>query len=151
MVAVNEVYKNTGEYLKAEDIGPNLWTVTIASADMKTWDNGDRKIVLTFTELDKIFPLNVTNARTVADIHGGDTDFWIGRQVMLFTVPVSYEGKTVQGIRIRSAAPAQQTMPQRSQPAPQRTSPNAPLNGSPPTRQFDDRNPPPIADADIPF
>ncbi len=126
MVDINLIYKSNSDYMKAEDIGTNMWTMTIASADLKEFDNGDRKIVLQFEDFDKSLPLNVTNARAIADLYGGDTDKWSGRQIMLFTMPVDYQGKMVQAVRVR--APQQQTRPQ-----------SRSGNGG----SFNERNPPP--------
>lgn len=130
MVDINLIYKSNSDYMKAEDIGTNMWTMTIANADLKEFDNGDRKIVLQFDDFDKSLPLNVTNARAIADLYGGDTDKWVGRQIMLFTMPVDYQGKMVQAVRVR--APQQQTRPQsRSQ------------QGGGNRQSYDERNPPP--------
>jgi hypothetical protein len=147
---IGEVYQSSSDFLKADDIGTNMWTVTIKDIGMKDFDDGSRKLLVQFVELDKGLVLNKTNADTIGALYGTNTDGWINRQVMLMTMPVDYQGKKVNAIRVR--APAQQ------QAMPQRTSPNAPLNGPQPAlngpqpaRQFDDRNPPPIADSDIPF
>jgi hypothetical protein len=138
---ISEVYQSSSDFLKADDVGGNMWTVTIKDIGMKDFDDGSRKLLIQFVELDKGLVLNKTNADTIGALYGTNTDGWVGKPVMLFTMPVDYQGKKVQAIRVR--APAQQQTPQRM-------SPNAPLN-APPPRQFDDRNPPPIADADIPF
>lgn len=127
MVDISMIYKSNSDYLKAEDIGQNMWTMTIATADVKEFDNGDRKLVLTFDDFDKSLPLNATNARAIGDIYGKDTAHWIGQQIMLFTMPVDYQGKMVQAIRVR--APQRQTAPPRREPA---------MAGG-----FDERNPPP--------
>lgn len=145
MVDINTIYKSNSDYLKAEDIGSEMWTVTIYSADVKTWDNGDRKVVLEFNELEnKAMPLNVTNSRAIADIYGGDTDNWIGKEIMLFTMPVDYQGKMVQAIRIRA--------PQKASAPPRRAAPQAdPARDARYERaQYDERNPPPYGDDDFP-
>lgn len=122
---LNEVYQSNSDFLKSEDIGPNFWTATISAVEMKAFDNGERKLALGFQELDKSLLLNMTNARTIGDLYGGDTDGWVGRQVMLFTMPVDYQGKKVQAIRVRAPA-QQQGMPQRATVA--QNSPQRPLN-----------------------
>lgn len=137
MVDINTIYKSNSDYLKAEDIGSEMWNVTIFSAEVKAWDNGDRKVVLAFNEVDKVMPLNLTNSRAIADIYGGDTDNWVGKEIMLFTMHVDYQGKMVQAIRVR--APQKASTPQRR--APQ----------ADPAREaryetrdsYDERNPPP--------
>lgn len=137
MVDISTIYKNNSEYLKAEDIGSEMWTVTIYSAEVKSWDNGDRKVVLEFNELEnKAMPLNLTNSRAIAEIYGGDTDNWIGKEIMLFTMPVDYQGKMVQAIRIR--APQKASTPRGTRSAPQSNQ----------GRGYDERNPPPRDDDD---
>lgn len=140
MVDINLIYKSNSDYMKAEDIGTNMWTMTISSAEIKEFDNGDRKLVLQFDDYDKSLPLNVTNAKAIADLYTPDTDAWVGRQIMLFTMPVDYQGKMVQAVRVR--APQQQSRPQRQQERPQQG-----------RASFDERNPPPrdTLDDNIPF
>lgn len=139
MTDINEIYKSNSDNIKAEDIGSNMWTMTIKTADVKSFDNGaERKIVLTFHEWDKQLPLNVTNARAIADLYGHNSNGWIGRQIMLFSMPVDFQGKMVNAVRVRapmqpggpmqggqpSNGPAQQQNYQPAQHSPQR-----PLNG----------------------
>lgn len=144
MVDINTIYKSNSDYLKAEDIGTEMWTVTIYSADVKAWDNGDKKVVLEFNEVDKSMPLNLTNSRAIADIYGGDTDNWLGKEIMLFTMPVDYQGKMVQAIRVRA--------PQKASAPPRRATPQADPAREPrfERQQYDERNPPPPSDDDFP-
>lgn len=120
---VNDIYQNNSDFLKADDIGQNFWTATISGVEMKAFDNGERKLACSFQELDKSLLLNMTNARTISDLYGGDTDAWVGRQIMLFTAPVDYQGKKVNAIRVRGPAP--QGMPSQNV---AQNSPQRPLN-----------------------
>lgn len=132
---IGEVYQSNSDYLKAADIGANFWTATIRSVDMKSFDDGSRKLLLMFNELDKGLVLNKTNADTIGALYGVNTDDWIGRQIMMFTAPVDYQGKKVDAIRVR--APAPQNRPQqRSQP------PRQPI----PAGNYNELNPPPADD-----
>lgn len=118
MVDVNMIYKSNSDNIKAEDIGNNMWTLTISSADVKKFSDTDSKIVLTFHEWEKSLPLNYTNAQTIAGIYGQDSNSWVGQQIMLFTMPVTYQGKQTLGVRVR--APGQMSQPQQpAQPQPQ--------------------------------
>lgn len=121
---ISEVYQSSSEFLKAEDIGTNFWTCTINKVDMKSFDDGTRKLFVMFAELDKGLVLNKTNADTIGDLYGRNTDDWINQSVMLMTMPVDYQGKKVQAIRLRAPA-QQQAMPQRSA---AQTSHQRPLN-----------------------
>lgn len=146
MVDINDIYKSNSEYLKAEDIGNEMWTFTIKGADVKEFPDGDRKLVLSFQEWDKSLPLNVTNARAIADMYGHNSNGWIGRQIMLFSMPVKFQDRMVNAIRIR--APVQASTPNRPNPA--QVSHQRPLD-QPSYAQasgatYDDRNPPPVTD-----
>jgi hypothetical protein len=145
VVDINEIYKSNSDYIKAEDIGNNMWTMTIKTADVKKFDDGTSKIILTFNEWEKCLPLNVTNAKSIAGLYGHNSNDWIGRQVMLFTMMVDYAGKQTLGIRVR--APMQPSGP--TQPAPQpspiQTSPQRPLG---PAQPYSELNPPPANPSD---
>jgi hypothetical protein len=148
---ISEVYQSNSDFLKADDIGANFWTVTINKVDMKNFDDGSRKLFVMFGELDKGLVLNKTNADAIGDMHGRNTDGWIGRQIMLMTMPVDYQGKKVNAIRVRAPA-QQQSMPQRVQQSPQRPlNQPQPQNYAQASAGYSDRNPPPPGDSDIPF
>jgi hypothetical protein len=144
MVDISSIYKSNSDYLNAEEIGDQMWEVTIFSADVKKFDNGDQKIVLGFDETDKVLPLNVTNARAIGDMHGTNTEDWLNKKIMLFTMPVDFQGKTVQAIRIR--APQKATTPQRRSTPASDPARDSRFEG----RGYDDRNPPPPSDDDLP-
>lgn len=137
---IGEIYKSNSDFLKADDIGGNFWTVTVNAVDQKEFDDGSRKLHISFAELDKGLVLNKTNADMIGDLYGKNTDGWMGKQVMLFTAPVDYQGKKVQAIRVR--APAQQ------QPMPTRASPqgNGYQQASGGNPVYSDTNPPPITE-----
>lgn len=109
---IGEIYQSNSDFLKSEDIGANFWTVTVSKVDMKSFDDGSRKLLAMFHELDKGLVLNKTNADTIGDLYGKNTDGWVNRQIMLMTMPVDYQGKKVQAIRVRAPA-QQQSVPQR--------------------------------------
>lgn len=141
---ISEVYQSNSEFLKAEDIGANFWTATISNVDIKSFDDNSRKLFVMFNELDKGLVLNKTNADTIGDLYGKNTDAWVGRQVLLMTMPVDYQGKKVQAIRVR--APAQAQQPMRANPV--AASHQRPLNAAPAgAREFA----PLPEDSEIPF
>lgn len=152
MVDINDIYKSNSEYMKAEDIGNDMWTFTIKTADVKEFQDGDRKLVLSFNEWEKSLPLNATNARAVADLYGHNSNAWIGQQIMLFSMPVKFQDRMVNAIRIR--APMRQGQP--PQPAPAQASHQRPLaqgyaDASGGTMSYTDRSPPPPSEADMRF
>lgn len=104
----NEIYQGSSDNLKAADIGDQMLTYTIASVDLKKFDKGDQKLILSFHEIDKTMVLNKTNSDFLSDLFTPDTDMWFGKQVMLFTIPTEYQGNKTMGLRLRSPAPAAQ-------------------------------------------
>jgi hypothetical protein len=63
--------------------------------------------------------LNATNIQLCAQICGSeDTDFWIGKRIVLYTDPnVSYQGKLIGGIRVRAPKPGTVAPPPAPKPA----------------------------------
>ena len=57
---------------------------------------------MSFTGAKKSLVLNKTNASTLVSAFGDDTDAWSGRTVELFTVPVNFNGRTYDGVRVRA-------------------------------------------------
>jgi hypothetical protein len=138
MAHIDLIYKSNSSYLKAEDIGTDMPTFTMTSADVKTFDDGSAKVVVEFSETDKILPLNKTNATAIADLYGLDTDAWVNRQIMLFTMPVEFNGKMVQAIRVRGPATQRQNYGAAKSGM---HSPGATARHDP--AKFDEMNPPP--------
>ena len=71
MPSIDDIYEDNAP-LKAEDLRGKDVTLTIKAAEPKTYDDGDRKLVLRFHKASRTLPLNRVNARTIADMHGGD-------------------------------------------------------------------------------
>ncbi len=98
-----------GSFLKQEDV-PKPTKVLIESIGYETLKNGDddeEKLVARFVGNDKGLVLNRTNCESLEEILGTDDyDSWAGNAVVLWTDPtVKFGGKTVGGLRIRSATP----------------------------------------------
>lgn len=97
-----EIYKSNSDFLKAEDIGNAMPVVVVSDVELKEFDNGDKKLALHFQGKEKILPLNKTNAGTMESLYGYNTDGWLNQRIMLFTMPVDFNGKKTQAIRIRA-------------------------------------------------
>jgi len=94
----------SGDYLKAEDILGKRIPVTIDTIALKAVQKDeDPQLILSFVGKQKQLILNKTNAQSIGDLYGDDYDHWVGRSIMLFTVPNVYQGKP--GIRV-DAPPA---------------------------------------------
>ena len=92
----------SGDMLKAADLQGSEHTVTIASVDMKKFDNGN-KLIVGFDGRKKKLVCNKTNANRIAHNHGPDTDDWIGKEIILYVDLVEFQGSTVEAIRVRAA------------------------------------------------
>ena len=106
MTSVSLLYKSDSNNLRAEDIGNAMPIMTITGATVEEFNNQDgskdRKIVIVFGEDPRRLVLNKTNAEAIADIYGDDSANWVNKQVMLFTIATTFNGKNVYGIRIRA-------------------------------------------------
>ena len=87
-------------YMKGEDLGKREITLTIERVEMEDLGT-DRKAVAYFSDAKKGLVLNVTNARAIAAEHGNDMHGWKGKKIELFTMPVTFQGKTTDAIRVR--------------------------------------------------
>jgi hypothetical protein len=90
-------------YMKAADLKGQTVMLTVDNVTMEDL-GGDRKPVLHFTDAKKGLVLNVTNARAIEGTHGDDMDAWSGRKIELFAMAVSFQGRTVDSIRVRPVA-----------------------------------------------
>lgn len=118
MANINESFPS--KYLKAADIEG---TPTITIADIAFEEVGkdkDVRPILYYDGEEKGIVLNKTNATNISKLYGYETDDWRGKQVMLGTTWVDFNGQSVEAIRIYP---------------PKRQSSNAP-NGRPATRQM---------------
>jgi hypothetical protein len=111
MPKVSETF-SSGFY-KAADF-PKPAVLTIASAALHDFGEGDQKIKLSFSDGDKELVLNKTNASLIADIYGDDTDDWLGKPLAVYKERVTYQGRLVDGIRVKCDPKAAQAS---SQPA----------------------------------
>ena len=87
-------------WLKAEDIKKDV-KVTINEAkliDVKE----NKKIQISFTELDAALLLNKTNAMKLIEAFGKDTDNWIDKVIELYTALTTFQGKEMPAIRLRA-------------------------------------------------
>lgn len=92
-------------YLKATDLQGRNVTVSIERVVMEDIARGEQKPVLYFAGKEKGIVLNKTNANTIADAYGDETDQWAGKSLVLFEALVDYQGRSVPAIRMRSPQP----------------------------------------------
>lgn len=94
-----------GDALKAADLQGTEPTVTIEGVTMKDFDDGN-KLIISFVGKSKSLVCNKTNANRIAHAHGTNTDNWVGKQIVLYTDLVDFQGRTVEAIRVRPPAKA---------------------------------------------
>jgi hypothetical protein len=93
-------------------------TVSLTMTDVITeelaGDGGRKKMKYTlgFEETDKRLVLNKTNAKTIATMHGGETEDWQGSQITLYSEPVQAFGKSHNVVRVAPAKPVQLAQPE---------------------------------------
>ena len=101
---INDVYTSGGKFLRADDLKGSKIELQISEVGSHTFNQGatDEKtqIVLSFKGKDKKLGLNVTNARTVAQLFGDDTDDWVGKKIKIFPTTTDFAGDKVPCIRI---------------------------------------------------
>ncbi len=95
---INEAFPS--KFIKAADLKGRDVTVVIASCEIETIGD-ERKLVLAFQGKDKTLVCNRTNALTVAEMYGNDTDQWVGREIVLFATKVPFQGKLTDAIRVK--------------------------------------------------
>ena len=101
MVSISESFPS--KYVKAADLKGQNVIVVIGQVTFERIGTNDKddKPVLYFQGKSKGMVLNKTNATNIAHLYGDDTDDWAGREIVLFTAMVDYQGKTVEAIRVR--------------------------------------------------
>ena len=103
MSDIDTIYSSGGTWLKAEDlVESDDITLTIEGVEIKAFDDGKSKAILTFGGTDKRLVVNKTNALMISEVCGSkNTDKWIGKPITLYTTKVEYAGKLQDGIRVR--------------------------------------------------
>lgn len=108
MAKVSDYYSDNSEWLKGEDMADKEVKVRIASFEETKFDNDPLpKISLRFEGAKKGLTLNKTNARKIAAAYGDYCENWVGKEIIVYGDKVEYQGRLVDGIRVR-IPPAQQ-------------------------------------------
>lgn len=117
MPTLNEMFPTL--WFKAEDLrsptGKGFVEKTLTIAGLKLEEVGgnedqnrppDKKWAVQFKDETKSLILNKTNAQTIADALGDDSDDWLGSQIILFVMTVNSPNGPQPGIRVRVPAPS---------------------------------------------
>lgn len=98
----SKFFQSKGTYLNALHVSAGDLDVTISEVAIETIGrDADQKLVTYFEELPRGLAINKTNYETLHDAFGPETDGWIGGKVILFAVETEFDGKKVDGIRIK--------------------------------------------------
>jgi hypothetical protein len=65
---------------------------------------GEDRIIVAFQDEHPALTLNLTNFKVLTKLFGRDTSDWIGEEVLLYLVPVEFQGEAKQGIRLKLPA-----------------------------------------------
>lgn len=90
----------SNKFLKSADLQGNVAKVKIQDVQVEKLGE-DRKMVMHFFGKEKGMVLNKTNAMTIGDAYGEDTDDWIGKEIEVFSMKVEFQGRMVDGLRVR--------------------------------------------------
>lgn len=98
---LNEAFPS--KYLKAADLGGRDVRLDMDYVEMcEMHGQEDEKPVLCFTNCTRGLVLNKTNATTIGDTYGSETDTWSGRPIVLFAAKTQFGSKQVDCIRVRA-------------------------------------------------
>ena len=105
-------------YLKASDLGTSAPVVTIDRVEVEpVGRDREMKPVVYFKGKEKGVVLNKTNSNMIATLTGSrDTDDWSGCQIRIYATTTEFGGETVECIRVKGAAGAAKSAPQRPAP-----------------------------------
>ena len=99
MADINSLFPSN--YLKAADLQGREARAVIDTVELEELGDGETKPVLRLRGKAKGIVLNRINATTLAEAFGPETDGWAGKDVTLFTAKVLYQGRMVDGLRLR--------------------------------------------------
>ncbi len=102
MVKVSDVYKGGGSFLSAKLADElELYQTDLKIEDVELKEiKEDKKLILSFEDMEELLPLNVTNARILQDAMGDETDDWLGNTIQLLPVKRNFQGRMVDAIQV---------------------------------------------------
>jgi len=111
MVSISEKYPQTG-ILRASDLegGDLVVQISHIELDVELGNNSGKFVDLVrFTNSEQSLSLNPTNARTIASLHGDESDLWPSKWITLFKDPtVKFGEAEVGGVRVRPRVPTEE-------------------------------------------
>jgi hypothetical protein len=112
-------FQSKGTYLNATHLAAGDLQVTIKSVEIeRVGREQDQKLVIYFHELPRGLTLNKTNYEVLFEGFGPETGDWISRSVTLYATKTQFDGREVDGVRIRVEPANRLPREQRSKPQP---------------------------------
>ena len=99
---INDIFES--KYLKSSEFKNRSISAVIERWEIETLGD-DRKLVLYFQGVKKGMVVNKTNADRLSHLYGPDTDDWIGREIVLCSEVTNYQGRAMDGLRVRAPEP----------------------------------------------
>ncbi len=99
---INDAFPS--RFLKAADLNGRKVLLRMSHVEMEDVAGtgpDSTKPVLYFKGKKKGLVLNVTNANTIEEVYGDDTDKWEDRQIELYPTKTEFQGKVVPCLRVR--------------------------------------------------
>lgn len=108
MVNISEFTKQQGEFLKAEYVKENCKAKIIGKAQVvhnEKYDTDRLHIPVDIDGISYTFDCSKTNARTISNALGSETDAWDGADLELETYKTkTSDGKMVEAINVKSVS-----------------------------------------------
>jgi hypothetical protein len=100
---INDAFPSA--YIKASDLQGKSVIVTINRIEFEpVGQKREMKPILYFDNKDKGLVLNKTNANKIISITGSsDTEDWAGQSIIIYPTETSFQGDTVECVRVKSA------------------------------------------------
>ena len=104
---ISEAYPS--KYLKCADLQGRSVSAIIHNVEIEKLGEDNRPVVY-FKGKQKGLVLNKTNAGTIADMYGDNTDHWEGHKITLRPTRVDFRGERVDAIRVEFVQPPPKTV-----------------------------------------
>ena len=135
---VNDIFGGTT--LSASDLKGGPVTVRIAAVTHRQFNDGD-KLEIRFHGARKTLLCNKTNARSIAEMHGTETDDWLGQSITLVASQTDFQGRQVACVRVQMPS-RQINEPPAQEPAQRQPLPGRPVRQDESVYEFDDNDAP---------
>jgi len=89
-------------YLQSSEFKGKPTRLTISTVSQEEiGQDRKKKLVIYFKNRDQAMVVNKTNAMTLISAFGPETAGWVGKPVEVYTEPTLFQGKRVDGLRVR--------------------------------------------------